>query len=97
VAIVLLGDDFAPPSGHYYLRQEVLSRLSGVRLVPTRSDGLDADVLRRFPTHLETLPGMASGSGEVLVHGDVALLVDHEAPFALVRPTAYAQLPNPNP
>ena len=50
VAVVLLHDDYSPPSGVYYFRQTVFSQYNGRRLVQSTRDDVDVDVVRRFPS-----------------------------------------------
>ena len=50
MAVVLLDDDYSPPSGAYYFRQEVWSQFNGTRLISTRR----ADVGR--PARAATSP-----------------------------------------
>jgi hypothetical protein len=49
MAVVLLGDDYSPPSQAYYFRQDAWSAFNGSRLVaPIRPD-VDRDIIRKIP------------------------------------------------
>lgn len=97
VAVVLLGDDYEPEAGYFYLRQGVQSQFNGHRLVQATLPGMDGDVLDHFPLMAETVPDPIAEAGRVLVHGSVSLLAEHERPFALEAPVRYGPRTNPNP
>ncbi|MGE3547347.1 MAG: DUF4129 domain-containing transglutaminase family protein, partial [Kofleriaceae bacterium] len=96
VAVVLLGDDYSPPTQAYYFRQEAWSAFSGTRLVPTRWAGIDVDVPATqrgvaTPAVTESSPGMS------LLHADVAMLVAQRKQLYLGSPTKWEPLTNPDP
>lgn len=95
MAVIILGDDYSPPNEVYYFRQEVWSEFSGTRLVSTSRADADQDGLSTFPTGPTSLPA-APPQGRTLVHGKVALLVEHKKPFALETPTFVEPIPNPD-
>lgn len=97
MAVVILDDDYSPPSGAYYFRQEVWSQFNGTRLISTRRSDVDHDIVLEFPT-LSTAPrDIPPVTGRTRVHAMVALLVEHSFPFALESPTRYEPVANPNP
>ena len=62
VAVVVLRDDYSPPSSVYYFRQTVFSQYNGRRLVrATRSD-VDRDVVDEFPSVAPTPRRCASSA-----------------------------------
>lgn len=97
VAVVLIEDDYIPPSGYWYFRQEALSRYTGPRLLPATSDGLNPDTPTRFPVFETPIAGAPAPDGRAVVHGSVTLVVQHETPFALESPAVLAPRGNPNP
>jgi transglutaminase-like putative cysteine protease len=97
MAVMILDDDYSPPSEGYYLRQEAWSELNGTRLVrATRSD-IDVDVPEGFPSGPSPVPGAPAITGRAVVHSTIALLVDHSHPIALESPSLLAPVKNPNP
>jgi transglutaminase-like putative cysteine protease len=97
VAVVLLGDDYSPPSGGFYLRGEVQSEFNGTRLVATTRADVDLDVLGHYPARPEPVKEVPSEQDRVRIRARVAMLVEHEQPFALETPTLYLPMDNPNP
>lgn len=97
MAVVVLDDDYSPPSGGYYFRQEAWSQWNGARLVHALRDEIDRDVEDVFPTGDVVVPEAPPESGRALVHGKVALLVEHSHPFALEAPIRLQPAPNPSP
>lgn len=98
VAVVVLRDDYSPPSGVYYLRQSVFSQYNGRRLVQATRDDVDRDVVARFPSERLSLPeAPAGGAARVPLRTTVGLLVEHTKPFALDSPRWFEPAPNPNP
>jgi transglutaminase-like putative cysteine protease len=97
VAVVVLGDDYQPPSQIFYLRQEAWSEFNGTRLVPTTRAGIDQDGLLRFPVQPENIADAPPRENRALVRGTVSLLVEHNKPFALEAPVLFAPMENPNP
>src|SRR5262249_56373760 len=49
VAVVVFHGDWEPPSGVLYFRQSAFSNYNGRRLVQAVQDGVDRDLLPRFP------------------------------------------------
>jgi transglutaminase-like putative cysteine protease len=96
MAVVVLENDYSPPSGGYYFRQEAWSDFNGTRLVPSTLPDADRDTLVDFPTAETTVesppPDMRSS-----VRARVALLVDHQHPFALESAVSFRPMQNPNP
>lgn len=89
VAVVLLHDDYAPPSGVYYFRQSVFSRYNGRRLVQTTGPDIDLDVVPHFPSGRFELPWRPPESEHRRsVRTTTGLLLDHVRPFALDAPVA---------
>jgi hypothetical protein len=97
MAVVILDDDYSPPSQGYYLRQDVWSELNGTRLVRATRGDLDLDVPEGFPFQTTQVHATPPPAGRATVHTLVALLVDHPRPFALEAPLALAPAKNPNP
>jgi protein-glutamine gamma-glutamyltransferase len=97
MAVVLLGDDYSPPSQAYYFRQDAWSHFNGSRLVaPVRPD-VDRDILRRFPARPTNVPEIPPQELHTQVHADVVLLAKHAQPFALESAISMKPEPNPNP
>jgi transglutaminase-like putative cysteine protease len=96
VAVLLLDDDHEPPSGYWYLRQDVLPAYNGKRLIASDVEGTHADVLDHFPVEPEQL-GDGATRARKTVRGSVSLVVDHPVPFAPASPIAYAPRGNPSP
>jgi transglutaminase-like putative cysteine protease len=97
MAVVLLGDDFTPPTQMYYFRQEAWSQFAGSRLVAPRRRDVDADVPRDEPNGVLPAPAPPDSPGHQLMHADVALLVPHRRSFFLGEPTMWQSLSNPDP
>lgn len=98
VAVVLLHDDYDPPSGYYYLRQTAFSQFNGQRLVQATLEGADADVVASFPSgRTEVELEVSRRDLFRALDTTVALLQPHPRPFALVNPEALAPAPNPDP
>jgi len=57
VAVVLLHDDYSPPTGVYYFRQDAFSRYNGRRLVGAQTRGIDEDVAPGYPSRSTPIPG----------------------------------------
>jgi protein-glutamine gamma-glutamyltransferase len=97
VAVVLFGDDYAPPTGLYYFRQTAFSQFNGYRLVAATRGDVDRDVPRLFPAaEIEIAPPF-KGPERTLLKTTVALMADHTRPFALDFPARIAPLQNPDP
>jgi protein-glutamine gamma-glutamyltransferase len=99
VAVVLLHDDYSPPSGVYYLRESAFSQYNGRRLVATTRDALDRDALMQFPVGGELrVPDAPEATAErATIETTVALLADHSRPFGLESPVALRPAQNPSP
>lgn len=97
MAVVLLGDDYSPPSQAFYFRQDAWSHFNGSRLVaPVRPD-VDRDIIRRFPARPTNVPEIPPQELHTEVHADVVLLAKHAQPFALESAISMKPEPNPNP
>jgi transglutaminase-like putative cysteine protease len=98
VAVVLLHDDYSPPTGIYYFRQGAFSQFNGRRLIATTRDGLDRDVLDGFPVdELKVPDAPEAGAERATLESTVALLADHTHPFGLESPVSFQAAQNPNP
>lgn len=99
VAVVLLHDDYDPPSGYYYFRQTAFSRYNGQRLVQDTTGKADSDLPSGFPTARQRVELEIRRRGDLLKRLDttVALLQPHPRPFALVNPAELAPASNPDP
>jgi transglutaminase-like putative cysteine protease len=98
VAVVLLHDDYSPPTGIYYFRQGAFSQFNGRRLIGTTRDGLDRDVLDTFPVDELVVPDAPEANSErATLESTVALLADHTRPFGLESPVSFEAAQNPNP
>ncbi len=98
VAVVVLHDDYSPPSGVYYFRQTAFSQYNGRRLVQPTRDDVDLDVVRRFPPKsrvIEAAPPVSDQRRRL--ETSMGLLVDHVRPFALDSPAVLGPIANPNP
>ena len=98
VAVVVLHDDYDPPSGYYYFRQTAFSQYNGRRLVQDTTGKADSDLPGSFPTGRLRVEGEVSRQ-DLLRRLDttVALLQPHPRPFALVNPAELAPASNPDP
>ena len=97
VAVLLLHDDYFPPTQSYYLRQEVLSHYTGSRLVAARRSGVDLDAMTEFPTREVSVHEPPPKDVREKITADVVLLVEHTAPFGLEAPVTFSPRGNPNP
>ncbi|MET0286462.1 MAG: transglutaminase domain-containing protein, partial [Polyangiales bacterium] len=98
VAVVLLHDDYSPPTGIYYFRQGAFSQFNGRRLIGTTRDGLDKDVSAGFPVDALEVPNAPqAGAERATLESTVALLADHTRPFGLESPVEFQAAQNPNP
>ncbi|MBK8173354.1 MAG: hypothetical protein IPK60_23885 [Sandaracinaceae bacterium] len=96
MAVVLLDNDYSPPSGAYYFRQGVWSEFNGHRLIESSRTDADQDVIREYPTQQVRVRESAPTRGRVIVTGRVALVVEHNGPFALESEESLAPSSNPN-
>ena len=84
LAVVLLHDDYSPPTGLYYFRQTAFSQYNGKRLVSATTAGVDEDVAPSFVSQKTTLAVVPNARGDrVELDTTVALLAEHTRPFAL--------------
>ena len=98
VAVVLLHDDYSPPSGVYYFRQSVFSQWNGRRLVQALSGDVDRDIVKRFPFQpVEVAGAPPTSNRRMALDTSMGLVVDHVRPFALDSPAAIRPIQNPNP
>ncbi len=98
VAVVLLHDDYAPPTGVYYFRQGAFSQFNGHRLVAATRDGIDRDVMDGFPVAKTVVPDAPeAGYDRATLETTVALMTDHTRPFGLESPVSFEALRNTNP
>lgn len=97
MAIVLLENDYSPPSEVYYFRQEAWSQWNGTKLVRTSRPDVDLDGAESFPSEQRPVREVVGEAGRDRVRAQVALLVEHTRPFALETPIAFGPLRNPNP
>ncbi len=98
VAVALLHDDYAAPSGVYYFRQSAYSQYNGRRLVQATRDDVDRDVVRRFPAErLQVAEVPPDSDARKPLRTTIGLLVDHVQPFALDSPAWFEPTRNPNP
>jgi transglutaminase-like putative cysteine protease len=93
VAIVVLHDDYSPPTGVYYFRETAFSQYNGRRLVEAQRDDVDRDVVRSFPTAKLKVFAPPSEGGRKQMATSVGLLTDHARPFALDAPIALEPAP----
>lgn len=97
LAIALLHDDYSPPSGVYYFRQEAFSQYNGRRLVKAQISGVDDDVVASFPTRtVDVSHAPEAGPFRTTVETTVGLLADHPRPFGLESPIQLVPVENPN-
>lgn len=99
VAVVILHDDYSPPTGVYYFRQDAYSQYNGHRMVAATISGVDDDVAPGYPTTRMVSIAHAPDAGAYrsTVETTVGLLADHPRPFALESPIALMPITNPNP
>ncbi len=98
VAVVILHDDYSPPTGVYYFRQGAFSQFNGNRLIASTRDGVDRDVVDSFPvqkTQVKDAP--EAGYDRATLETTVALMADHTRPFGLEAPVSFEALNNSNP
>jgi protein-glutamine gamma-glutamyltransferase len=106
VAVVNLHDDYNPPYGMFYFRQDALSTWNGKRLVRDASQVLDTDIGVPFPAEVIEVPMRDRAdterqpNGKRLAHRmrtTVALMTPHSKPFALIDAAKFEPAPNPDP
>jgi len=97
LAIVTLQDDYDPPEGRFYFRDNAFSVLHANRLARPKQGNDDPDVPTRFPdTQLDIDVGLAA-SQFVKLPAVISLLMQHEHPFGLVTMQSLEPRTNPNP
>ncbi len=96
MAVVQFDNDYTPPSGAYYFREDAWSQFNGVRLVSTTRNDVDLDLVDEFPTMETRVRDVAPDQGRTRVAGTITLLLQHEHPFGLEGPVSYAPVLNPN-
>jgi transglutaminase-like putative cysteine protease len=90
VAIVVLHDDYTPPSEVFYFRETAFSEFNGQRLVETQRDDVDRDIPREFPSGALSVPDAPPlDEGRRPLRTSVGLLTDHARPFALDAPVRF--------
>lgn len=97
LAVVLLHDDYSPPTGLYYFRQTAFSQYNGKRLVSATTAGVDPDIAPSFvsqKTRLTTVPNLEGDRIEL--ETTVALIAEHTRPFALESAETIEPLSNPD-
>lgn len=97
MAVVLLGDDYTPPTQAYYFRQQVWSEFNGGRLVESRRGDVDRDLIRAFPSRQVEAAEPPPEAHHKRVRATVALVVRHVGPFALDAGVRMRPAPNPKP
>ena len=98
VAVVVLHDDYSPPSGVYYFRQSAFSQYNGRRLIQALREDVDRDIVKRFPFRLTEIAAAPPVSPRrMALRTSMGLVVDHIRPFALDSPAAIRPIRNPNP
>jgi transglutaminase-like putative cysteine protease len=97
LAVVLLHDDYSPPTGLYYFRQTAFSQFNGKRLVSATTSGVDEDVAPSFVSQKTTLGIVPNAQGDrIELDTTVALLAEHTRPFALESAETIEPLANPD-
>jgi protein-glutamine gamma-glutamyltransferase len=98
LAVVLLHDDYSPPSGLYYFRQAAFSQYNGRRLVSATRQDVDRDIAPGFVFARTTLPPVPNDLNDrARLETTVALLAEHNRPFALESPIELRPEQNPDP
>jgi hypothetical protein len=97
MAIVLLENDYSPPSQAYYFREDALSQYNGARLVKTTRPGTDLDIPTGFPLETTEMTSVPPEADRALVRTTVVMIAEHAKPFALESPARIAPWTNPNP
>lgn len=97
LAVVLLHDDYSPPSGMYYFRQAAFSQYNGQRLIASSRADVDRDTLPAFVGGKTAVDAPPGPDGRVTLDTTVAMLADHARPFALESPVSVEPMANPDP
>lgn len=96
VAVVILEDDYSPPSQAYYFREDALSQFNGARLVAGSRGDIDRDILPHHALEPTPVGDNPSAKGRGRVRAMVAMLTEHNRPFGLETPIQFSPAPNPN-
>ena len=105
VAVVNLHDDYDPPYGAYYFRQDTQSNYNGIRLVRDVSGSFDTDAGMAFPAEPIDVP-LRDRAYSADVEGNlpvkhlrttVTLMAPHSKPFGLIDVVRLEPAPNPDP
>jgi transglutaminase-like putative cysteine protease len=97
VAVVLLHDDYEPPSNAYYFRQNAFSRYDGTRMAAALDARVDRDVFPYFPSAKREAAWIPPAEYRVPIKTSVALLEDHVSPVVLESAQSVAPAKNPSP
>ena len=105
VAVVNLHDDYDPPYGAYYFRQDTQSDYNGIRLVRDVSGRFDTDAGMAFPAEPIDVPlrdraYLPDAEGNFPLNRlrtTVALMAPHSKPFGLIDVVRLEPAPNPDP
>ncbi len=98
LGVVLFHDDYSPPSGVYYFRQGAFSQYNGRRLVVAARGDVDRDIAASFPAAPMSIDDPPEpGADRATLDTTVALLADHNRPFALESPLSMRPQTNPDP
>ena len=99
VAVVVFNDDYEPPEGYYYFRQDVKSFFNGRKLVSDVSGRYDHDVASGFPQFNAPnplTPPQVDPEKTKAVNTKVSLIENHNKPFGLLNPMSMTATSNPN-
>jgi transglutaminase-like putative cysteine protease len=99
LAIVVFHDEYSPPTGIYYFREEAYSEYNSHRLVRATIAGVDDDVAPGFPTTrmISIAHAPDAGAFRTTVETTIGMLAQHTRPLALESPIALMPITNPNP
>ncbi len=99
IAVVIFHDDYSPPSGYYYFRQGAFSEYNGQRLVTANRPDVDRDLIEAFPTvgAIKVDGAPKANRHRTILATTVAMMADHNRPFALESPVEVAPTTNPDP
>jgi transglutaminase-like putative cysteine protease len=96
-AVVVFLDDYHTPSGYYYFRQKVMSEFGSYRFEETTREDADLDVYPTFPTRVDRVREPPPWQLRTRVRARVAMIGEHDSPFALESPVLYMPSTNSNP
>lgn len=106
VAVVNLHDDYKPPYGTFYFRQDAQSSWNGKRLIRDNSGKLDTDIGIPFPAEPVDVPmrdradtAVQPGRKRIAhrLRTTVALMTPHSRPISLIDAARFEPAPNPDP